>query len=128
MLLESDPCLNPRLLRIGAVWPEEGERGSLMAIVWPHGLSNLRGRNLLERVQIYPRQMELDCDQTRSFVTPGLGFGGLAPRGYTGAVGFSIGPGRCPSRQIVADLPFPRVPGSELYIQGAAKTSSAHSA
>ena len=70
----------------------------------------------------------MDCGQTRGLVTPGFGFGGLPSCGYAGAVGFSIGFGRCPSRQIVADFPLPRVPGLELGIQGAAKASATHSA
>ena len=72
--------------------------------------------------------MELGCGQTRSFVTPGIGFGGLAYRGYAGSVGFSIGPGGCPRRKIVTDFPLPRVLGLELRIQGAAKATSTHSA
>ena len=106
-----------------------GRRKANAVLLWQlYGLSRLRGRNLLERVQIYPRRMALDCDQTRGFVTPGFGFGVLAPCGYAGAVGFSIGLGRCPPRQIVADVPLPRVLGLELCIQGTAKAPSTQSA
>ena len=71
--------------------------------------------------------MELGCSQTRGPATPGIGFGGLAYLGYAGSVGFSIGPGRCPSRKIDAYSSVPRVLGLELLNQGTAKASSAHS-
>ena len=72
--------------------------------------------------------MELGCGQTRSFLTPGIGFGGFAFLGYAGSVGFSIGPGGRPPRKIDASFPLSRALGLGLRNQSAAKATSATSA